>query len=257
MMLSGAERRAGFADEVARALVHLDAVDPVMRRVIGEIGACGLEPFWERSPFEALVRSVAYQQLQGKAAAAILGRYLALFPPPFPTPADVPLVDDEAMRAAGLSRSKIAAIRDIAAKAIEGVVPDRAEAETIADDALIRRLVAIRGVGQWTVEMLLIFTLGRLDVLPVDDFGVRSGMRIAYGLEAMPVKREMLALAEPWRPYRSIASWYLWRVPAYSRAARPKPAATGSLGPRFKKPPPHSPHRSPAAIAATTPARKS
>ena len=215
MMLSSAERRTGFADEVARALVHLDAVDPVMRRVIGEIGACVLEPFWERSPFEALVRSVAYQQLQGKAAAAILGRYLALFPPPFPRPADVPLVDDEAMRAAGLSRSKIASIRDIAAKAIAGVVPSRAEADAIADDDLIRRLVAIRGVGQWTVEMLLIFTLGRLDVLPVDDFGVRSGMRIAYGLEAMPGKREMLALAEPWRPYRSIASWYLWRVPAY------------------------------------------
>ncbi len=121
-------------------------------------------------------------------------------------------VDDATLRAVGFSRSKILAIRDIAAKAAEGIVPTREEAEALSDAELISRLVPLRGVGQWTVEMLLIFSLGRLDVFPLDDFGVRKGLKIAFGLEEMPSKRDMLALTDAWRPYRSIGTWYLWRL---------------------------------------------
>ena len=180
--------------------------------LIDRVGACGLSPFWSRSPFESLVRSVAYQQLQGRAAAVILGRFLALFEAPFPAPADIARLDDETMRSVGFSRSKVAAIRDIAVHAENGVVPDRATAETMDESELIARLTAIRGVGPWTVQMLLIFTIGRLDVLPVDDFGVRNGIRLTYGLEAPPSRVDVLGRGEDWRPYRSVASWYLWRA---------------------------------------------
>jgi DNA-3-methyladenine glycosylase II len=204
-----------FEARVSEALLHLSATSPAMRELISAVGPCELSPAWQRSPFESLVRAVAHQQLQGKAAQAILGRFLALFAPSaFPMPADILAVDEEVLRAVGFSRSKILAIRDIAAKAAEGIVPTREEAEALSDDDLISRLVALRGVGQWTVEMLLIFSLGRLDVFPLDDFGARKGLMIAFGLEAMPSKREMLALTACWRPYRSIGTWYLWRLVA-------------------------------------------
>lgn len=206
------EREAAFQIILADAVVHLAAGDPVLGALIHRVGACGLSPFWSRSPFEALVRSVAYQQLQGRAAAAILGRFLALFDAPFPSPGEIVRTDDAQMRAVGFSRSKVAAIRDIAVHAESGVVPDRAAAEAMDNDELIARLTAIRGVGPWTVQMLLIFTLGRLDVLPVDDFGVRNGIRKSYGLDAPPSRDDVLARGEPWRPYRSVASWYLWRA---------------------------------------------
>ena len=202
-----------FEARVAEAVPHLSATGPVMRELIAAIGPCELSPAWDRSPFESLVRAVAHQQLQGKAAQAILGRFLALFTPSaFPTPAEIVAVDDATLRAVGFSRSKILAIRDIAGKAAEGIVPTREEAEALSDAELISRLVPLRGVGQWTVEMLLIFSLGRLDVFPLDDFGVRKGLKIAFGLEEMPSKRDMLALTDAWRPYRSIGTWYLWRL---------------------------------------------
>ena len=162
---------------VAEALPPLSATGPVLRALIAAIGPCELSPAWDRSPFESLVRAVAHQQLQGKAAQAILGRFLALFAPrPFPAPAEIVAVDDATLRSVGFSGSKILAIRDIAAKASEGIVPSRQEAEALSDAELISRLVPLRGVGQWTVEMLLIFSLGRLDVFPLDDFGVRKGL---------------------------------------------------------------------------------
>lgn len=163
---------ARFAQLRAQAVAHLTAADSRLAPLIRHVGACRLEPAWEREPFESLVRAVAHQQVHGRAAAAILNRFVALFPAgPFPSPEAVLAADPEALRSAGLSRGKIAAIRDIAQKACEGVVPSRAEAEGLDDEALIQRLIVLRGVGRWTVEMLLIFGLGRLDVLPVDDYG--------------------------------------------------------------------------------------
>ncbi len=195
------------------AHAHLSKACPVMRRLIKQVGPCGLVPDGKRSPFEALVRAVAHQQLNGTAAETILGRFLALFPGKrFPAPEDIPTVRDEAIRAAGFSRSKLAAIRDIAAKAQAGIVPPKRALTKLTDDEIIVRLTECRGVGRWTVEMFLMSTLGRQDVLPVDDFGVRNGYRIAFGLDEMPKPKELLALGEAWRPYRTTASWYLWRA---------------------------------------------
>jgi DNA-3-methyladenine glycosylase II len=195
------------------AHAHLSKADPVMRRLIKKVGPCGLVPDGKRSPFEALVRAVAHQQLNGTAAETILRRFLALFPGKrFPTPDDIAAVSDEAIRGAGFSRGKLAAIRDIAAKAKAGVVPPKRALTKLADEEIIVRLTECRGVGQWTVEMFLMFTLGRPDVLPVDDFGVRSGYRLAYGLAEMPKPKELLVLGERWRPHRTTASWYLWRA---------------------------------------------
>ncbi|TCZ58643.1 DNA-3-methyladenine glycosylase 2 family protein [Roseicella aquatilis] len=195
----------------AKAERHLRR-DPVLRRVVKRIGPCTLEPV-QREPYEALVRAIAHQQVHGRAAEAILGRFLALHPAhAFPPPEAVLATGVEAMRACGFSQSKVAAIRDIAEKAAGGLVPTREACARLTDAALIERLVAIRGVGRWTVEMLLIFTLGRPDVLPVDDFGVREGWKVAAGLEAQPKPKELAALGEAWAPWRSVAAWYLWRA---------------------------------------------
>ncbi|MCO6414696.1 DNA-3-methyladenine glycosylase 2 family protein [Siccirubricoccus sp. KC 17139] len=186
--------------------------DPVLKQVVRQIGPCTLAPT-EREPYEALVRAIAHQQVHGRAAEAILGRFLALHPGPgFPPPGFVLSLPVEAMRGCGFSQSKVAAIRDIAEKAVGGLVPTREGAARLSDEALIERLVAIRGVGRWTVEMLLIFTLGRPDVLPVDDFGVREGWRVAAGLEAQPKPKELAEIGAAWAPWRSVAAWYLWRA---------------------------------------------
>lgn len=203
------------------ALQHLSRTDPVMRRIIRAIGPCTLEPHRLRwTPFQALVRAVVYQQLHGRAAKAILDRFIALFDGrAFPSPAAVLAVDPRRMRRVGLSRAKARAIRDIARKAAAGVVPTRRAAARLSDDELVARLTAARGVGRWTVEMFLIFTLARQDVLPVDDFGVREGYRVAYGLRKQPKPKALLAFGERWRPHRTTAAWYLWR--AADRAKRP------------------------------------
>ncbi len=211
------EEEAAFVRALPEAVQRLTDSDPVLAGVIERVGACTLVPEWRRSPYESLVRAVAHQQLQGKAAQAILGRFLALFDAPFPTPADILGRAEDDLRAVGFSRAKVAAIRDIAAHAEQGLVPDRGAALLLDDAALIERLVAIRGVGAWTVQMLLIFTLGRLDVLPADDFGVRTGVRKTYGLDVQPTRANVLDLGARWQPYRSIASWYLWRAAAFGR----------------------------------------
>ena len=204
------------------ALRHLSRTDPVMRRIIRAIGPCTLEPHRLRwTPFQALVRAVVYQQLHGRAAKAILDRFIALFDGrAFPSPAVVLAVDPRRMRRAGLSRAKVRAIKDIARKAAAGVVPTRRAAARLSDDELVARLTAARGVGRWTVEMFLIFTLGREDVLPVDDFGVREGYRVAYGLRKQPRPKALLAVGERWRPHRTTAAWYLWRAADRARAGR-------------------------------------
>ena len=195
------------------AIAHLSAADRTLGRLIQRVGPCALSADRSRSPFAALVEAVAHQQLTGKAARTILGRVVALVPQRrFPRPEDLLALPDDSLRAAGLSRAKVAAVKDIACKARDGVVPTARQLAAMGDAEIIERLTVIRGVGQWTVEMLLIFKLGRLDVLPIDDFGVRKGFSVAYRRPALPGKRELLEHGERWRPYRSIASWYLWRA---------------------------------------------
>lgn len=201
------------------AYAHLTKVDPVMRRLIRDAEPCGIRA-QSRTPYEALVRAIAHQQLNGTAADTITRRFLALFPgKKFPSPEDVAGVTDDAIRAAGFSRAKIAAIRDISQKTQAGIVPPKRALTRLSDDEIVERLTECRGVGRWTVEMFLMFTLARPDVLPVDDFGIRSGYRLAYGLDEMPKPRDLLALGERWRPYRTTASWYLWRAVDLAKAA--------------------------------------
>ena len=201
-------------------LKYLAKSDPVMRRLIRSHGACGLKPKTSRSPFESLAMAIAHQQLNGIAANTILRRFVALFPGRrFPRPEDLANVHDDAIRAAGFSRAKIAALRDLAGKALDGTVPASREIKKLEDAEIIARITEVRGIGQWTVEMLLIFQLGRPDVLPVHDFGVRNGFRHAYDLSDLPKPKDLLAFGERWRPHRTTAAWYLWRA---ADATRPK-----------------------------------
>lgn len=203
------------------ANAHLVASDPAWFGLICKVGACGLASSAERtqrSPYEALMRAIAYQQIHGRAADAILGRFLAHFPGrDFPEPAAVLALDEATMRACGFSAAKTATLRGIAQGVLDGVVPTRAEAEALSDEALIARLTTLRGVGRWTVEMLLMFTLLRPDVLPIDDFGVREGWKVLKGLERQPRPKELAEIGLPWAPHRSTAAWYLWRAVELSR----------------------------------------
>lgn len=194
------------------ARAHLAAADPVLGALIEEIGPCGLRPDRTRQPYEALVSAIAHQQLHANAARAILGRLEAAAGCPIPPPEAMLSLSDHDLRACGFSASKIAALRDLAARAADGTVPNRRQAMRLADATLIERLSQVRGVGRWTVEMLLIFTLGRPDVLPVDDFGVREGYRLLHGLAAQPKPRELAVIGEAYAPFRSTAAWYLWRA---------------------------------------------
>jgi DNA-3-methyladenine glycosylase II len=204
------------------AQAHLSKRCKVMRRLIKAHGPCGLVPDMSRSPFESLVRAVAHQQLNGTAAESILRRFRALFPGKrFPSAKQLDTVDDDALRAAGFSRAKIASLRDMAAKTLDGTIPNSRAIREMSDAEIIDRLVQVRGVGRWTVEMLLIFKLGRPDVFPADDFGVRNGFRIAHGLAEMPKPKDLLAHAELWRPFSTTAAWYLWRAADAAREKRP------------------------------------
>jgi DNA-3-methyladenine glycosylase II len=206
------------------ALRHLRR-DPALDALIRHVGRCGLVVERSGTPYVALMRAVAYQQLHARAAEAMLGRLASLFPdhPGFPAPADVLALPEDALRACGFSAAKSAALRDICAHTLSGTVPTRRGAQRLSDAELIERLVAIRGVGRWTVEMLLIFTLGRPDVLPVDDYGVREGYRWLHGLEAQPTPRALSAIGEAWSPHRSVAAWYLWRGADAAKRAEDTP----------------------------------
>jgi DNA-3-methyladenine glycosylase II len=191
----------------------LSASDPVMRRLIREHGKCALTPETRRSPFQSLVQAVAHQQLNSTAANTILRRFIRLFPGRrFPRPEDLAGVTDAQIRACGFSFAKIKSIRDIAAKTLSGVVPTSPQIAKLSDDEIIARLTEVRGVGRWTVEMLLIFQLARPDVLPADDFGVRTGFRHAYRKRDLPRVKDLLAFGERWRPHRTTAAWYLWQA---------------------------------------------
>ena len=207
------------------ACEHLSRVDRHLAKIIARTGECRLRQETTQSIFAALLEAIIYQQLNGNAAATITARVKALFPDNtkrlrtrrglvagFPTPEQILAAPDELLRSAGLSRNKMLAIRDLAAKTLDGTVPTVRQARRMSDDELIERLTAVRGIGRWTVEMLLIFRLGRPDVFPVDDFGVRKGYARMRKLADMPKPKELMPLGERWRPYRSVASWYLWRA---------------------------------------------
>jgi DNA-3-methyladenine glycosylase II len=190
---------------------HLSKRDPVMRRLIREHGKCDLVPETRRPPFQSLVMAIAHQQLNGTAANTILTRFRKLFPGrKFPRPEDLAKVTDKQIRACGFSFAKIKSIRDITEKTLSGVVPPSRQIAKLSDDEIIARLTEVRGVGRWTAEMLLIFQLGRPDVLPAGDFGVRSGFRVAYKKREMPEPKALLAFGARWKPHRTTAAWYLW-----------------------------------------------
>ena len=203
-----------------KIITHLSTSDLVMRGVIHAAGPYTMQADVECSPFRALARAIAHQQLNGTAANTILTRFINTVGTngEFPTPQQVLDAPESTLRAAGFSFAKIASLRDLAAKTIEGVVPDRATLATLGNDEIIERLTEVRGIGRWTVEMMLMFQLDRPDVLPVDDFGVRNGFRLAYGIRKMPHPKALALFGERWTPYRTAAAWYLWRAVELHRA---------------------------------------
>jgi 3-methyladenine DNA glycosylase/8-oxoguanine DNA glycosylase len=220
------------------AIAHLSSVDRKLARIIAKAGPCALQPENTQSIFDALLESIIYQQLNGKVAAIITARVKALFPDntdriktrhgeaaAFPTPEQILAATPELLRSAGLSQAKTLAIRDLAAKALDGTVSTVREAHRLSDDALVERLTAVRGIGRWTVEMLLIFRLGRPDVLAVDDYGVRKGFAKMHRMDELPKPKELMAYGERWRPYRSVACWYLWRAAEMKDLPEPGAAA--------------------------------
>jgi DNA-3-methyladenine glycosylase II len=211
---------------VSSALAHLSRVDPVLCEVIRLAAPCRLVPQTGFQPFQALAHAIAHQQLHGVAAARILERFIATCGEgSFPAPAAVLAASTQVLRSAGFSAAKAAALKDLARKTLDGLIPDREALVALEDAAIIERLTQVRGIGRWTVEMMLLFQLGRPDVLPVDDFGVRNGFRLAYALRKMPPPRLLAAYGERWAPYRSTAAWYLWRAVELDKAGTlPKPA---------------------------------
>ncbi len=206
--------KSKFAIALREGEIFLTRADPVLRKLIHTHGPCGLSPSWRRSPYEALVRAIMYQQLNGKAAATIMGRFIDLFPGAlFPDPGLVLTKTDEQLRSAGLSRQKLSYIRDVATKAQQGVIPThRRGLAKRMDEDLIEAFTQAKGVGRWTVEMMLMFSLGRLDVLPIDDYGVRAGYTKAMRLDMMIAPQALALIGQRWAPYRSVAAWYLWRA---------------------------------------------
>lgn len=193
------------------AVRYLQRADPQLANLISRVGPFRLALRPSDSPFESLLRAITHQQLSGKAAATIHGRVLDLFPEGL-TPERLLRMPLPALRGAGLSKNKALAIRDLASRSVNGTVPDFVTLAALGDEAIIERLTAVRGVGRWTVEMLLIFTLGRPDVLPLDDLGVRKGFQQTYAMRGLPATRTLERAGRRWAPYRSVASWYLWRA---------------------------------------------
>ena len=192
---------------------HLASTHPRMAALIARSLPYNVKPALSIRPFDALAESIAYQQLSGKAAATIFGRVRALYPRrKYLDPEKTLATPDEAFRAAGLSRNKIAALKDLAAKTNDGTVPSSRAIIRMSDEEIIGRLITVRGIGRWTVEMLLLFDLGRPDVWPVDDYGVRKGFAKTFGRRKLPTPKELMKFGEKWRPYRSVAAWYFWRA---------------------------------------------
>jgi DNA-3-methyladenine glycosylase II len=197
----------------AHAHRHIAKSHPRMAQLIRQSRRYEITPAVSIRPFDALAESIAYQQLNGKAAATIWNRVRALYPKAkWLDPEKVLATSDERLRAAGLSRAKTAALKDLAAKTIDGTVPSGRALLRMSDDEIIARLTQVRGIGRWTVEMLLLFDLGRPDVWPVDDYGVRKGFAKTFGKRKLPTPKQLMKIGEKWRPYRSVAAWCFWRA---------------------------------------------
>jgi 3-methyladenine DNA glycosylase/8-oxoguanine DNA glycosylase len=222
-----ADRPISLPFDLAAAVSHLSASDPCIARLVEIAVPFDPEIDHTQSPYEALLEAIAYQSISGKAAATIYARIKALSAhggPP--TPQEMLKLKTQTLRRAGLSGAKILAMKDLAQKTIDGIVPTHEEALKLTDDELVERLISVRGIGAWTVEMFLIFRLGRPDVLPIHDLGVQKGWSVAYNKKHMPRPKELLAFGERWRPYRTVASWYMWR--AFEKAGY---AATNKIRP--------------------------
>lgn len=201
-----------FQYEPKEAIAHLRAGDELLARAMDRVGPFVLEPRATKTLFDALMRSIVYQQLHGKAAESIHARVLAqLKPHGGATPGALVKVSDELLRGAGLSAAKLRAIRDLAEKCLDGTVPTLREAHRLSDDELITRITAVRGIGPWTVQMLLLFYLGRPDVLPTGDYAIRAAFKRIYNKRRDPTPEVLICHAKRWQPYRSVACWYLWR----------------------------------------------
>jgi 3-methyladenine DNA glycosylase/8-oxoguanine DNA glycosylase len=200
----------GFAP--ATAVDYLRASDGTLARVIETVGPFRLQLIGASSIFGALAQAIVYQQLTGKAAATIFARFCALFPGPDPTAEQLLGMSEGELRGAGLSRSKLLSLRDLAGKTVSGEIPTLAKIQHMEDEAIIDQLTSVRGIGRWTVEMLLIFRLGRPDVLPADDYGIRKGFARAFSWGELPRRKDVETYGVRWKPYRTVASWYLWRL---------------------------------------------
>lgn len=210
--LSTTASQPGGLIDYAAAIAALKQSDPILAALIEQVGDCKLNLGRQKGDLlYCLCESILYQQLSGKAAAAIHRRFLALYPDQdFPTATELLNTPDDDLRSAGISRPKIVYLKDLAQKTLDGL-PTLAELEAMDDETIVQTLLPIKGVGRWTVQMLLIFRLHRWDVLPVDDLGIRSGIRRAYDLAELPDKKTVEWIGKPWQPYRTIAAWYLWR----------------------------------------------
>jgi 3-methyladenine DNA glycosylase/8-oxoguanine DNA glycosylase len=218
---------AALSFDLSEATKYLAERDERLKRLIEETLPFQIDVADAQSPYEALLESIAYQSISGKAAATIFSRIKALSGNGrAPAPEQMLKLRKPVLRRAGLSGAKILAMKDLAQKTIDGVVPSFEEAQKLSDEELVERLVSVRGIGAWTVEMFLIFRLGRPDVLPIHDLGVKKGWSVTYGKKHMPKPKELLAFGERWRPYRTVASWYMWR--AFERAGY---AATNKIRP--------------------------
>jgi DNA-3-methyladenine glycosylase II len=203
--------------DLTEAMRHLSECDETLKKLVAEARPFEIDLTNTHSPYEVLLRAVTYQSISGKAAATIWGRIRALgqhgHPPAPDKMRKMPVAK---LRKAGLSAAKAASMKDLAEKALAGIVPTHEEALKLSDEELVERLISVRGIGAWTVEMFLIFRLGRPDVLPIHDLGVKKGWSVAYGKKHMPTPEQLLKFGERWRPYRTVASWYMWR--AFERA---------------------------------------
>jgi DNA-3-methyladenine glycosylase II len=204
--------RTHFPVDAEIVMRELSRADRRLAKVIRRVGCFPTKKEKPQPPYESLLRSIVYQQLAGKAAATIFGRVKALGASGFPTPEEILLLEDTQLRGAGLSRQKIAAVKDLAAKTLDGTVPPLATLRRMSEEEIHERLVQVRGIGEWSVQMFLMFRLGRPDVLPIRDLGIQKGFQHVYGLADTPKPQAILEHGERWRPYRSIASWYLWRA---------------------------------------------
>ena len=235
--------------DLAEATRYLSSKDEKLATLIAETAQFQTDMDAAQSPYEALMESIAYQSISGKAAATIFGRVKALSATGrAPTPQEMLKLRKPVLRKAGLSGAKILAMKDLAQKTIDGIVPSLEQAEKLSDEELVERLVSVRGIGAWSVEMFLIFRLGRPDVLPIHDLGVKKGWSVTYGKKHMPKPKQLLAFGERWRPYRTVASWYMWR--AFERAGyattnkiRPAPVRKSRHHPKPKRAKPKRPAR--------------